>query len=109
VGPILCTRAAKHPIFLHHLRFFVFFITPHHCILFGYSFLASFSHFTPGMPLHIVRELWISFANLRKCWQQYRKYQRLMRGLNDRFPDATEEDITAEGGGKKPFYFNEGI
>lgn len=53
------------------------------------------------MPLHIVRELWISFANLRKCWQQYRKYQRLMKGLNDRFPDAIEEDITAEGGGER--------
>ena len=53
------------------------------------------------MPVHIVRELWVSYSNLRKCWQQYRRYQRLMRGLNDRFPDATEQEMAAEGGGTR--------
>ena len=54
-----------------------------------------------GMPLHILRELWVSYTNLRKCWQLYRKYQRLIRGLNERFPDATEQEMAAEGGGKQ--------
>jgi E3 ubiquitin-protein ligase synoviolin len=60
-------------------------------VLFLLFFTIIFTYY--GMPIHIVRELWVSYTNLRRCWQQYRKYQRLMVGLNERFPDATEEEM----------------
>ena len=51
-----------------------------------------------GMPLHIMREVWVSLSNLRRCWAQFRRYRRLMAGLNERFPDATEAEMRGEGG-----------
>jgi uncharacterized short protein YbdD (DUF466 family) len=51
-----------------------------------------------GMPLHVLRELGMSFMNLQKYVKQFKKYRKLMIGLNDRFPDATIEEMQNENG-----------
>ena len=48
-----------------------------------------------GMPLHIVRELWVSYQNLRRRLTAYQRYRKLVANMNQRFPDATEEELEA--------------
>jgi len=64
-------------------------------VLFLLFFTIIFTYY--GMPIHIVRELWVSYTNLRRCWQQYRKYRKLMLGLQERFPDATDAEMRSAG------------
>jgi E3 ubiquitin-protein ligase synoviolin len=47
-----------------------------------------------GIPLHIVRDLWISLKKLRKRLETYIKYRRIMQRIHQIFPDATQEEIT---------------
>mmetsp|Transcript_75348 Transcript_75348/g.214284 ORF Transcript_75348/g.214284 Transcript_75348/m.214284 type:complete len:329 (-) Transcript_75348:68-1054(-) len=48
-----------------------------------------------GMPLHIIRELWVSYQNLRRRLTTYQTYRKLMANMNALFPDATEEELEA--------------
>jgi len=49
-----------------------------------------------GMPLHIIRPLFLTIFSFRKRFQELRQYHRATRNLNERFPDATEVEL-AEG------------
>ena len=50
-----------------------------------------------GMPIHIVRELWVSFSTLRRRLAAYHRYRLLTANMNERFPDATEDELDACG------------
>jgi E3 ubiquitin-protein ligase synoviolin len=58
-------------------------------------FMIILTHY--GMPLHILRELWMSLKNLQRRITTYVNYRRLTANLNDRFPDVTEEQLAAMG------------
>ena len=51
-----------------------------------------------GVPLHIVRELWASYVQLRQRLQAFKKYRALTANMDERFPPATEEEIREAGG-----------
>ncbi|CAM9583433.1 unnamed protein product, partial [Heterosigma akashiwo] len=46
-----------------------------------------------GVPLHLVRDLWGCYSKLRKRLEAYRKYRALTANMNERFPDATPEQL----------------
>ena len=51
-----------------------------------------------GVPLHIVRELWASYVQLRQRLQAFKKYRALTANMDERFPPATDEEIREAGG-----------
>jgi E3 ubiquitin-protein ligase synoviolin len=63
------------------LRFFFYLV------FFGIIFLYY------GMPLHIVRDLWVSYSTLRRRLQTYTRYRQLTANMNERFPSATEAEL----------------
>ena len=48
-----------------------------------------------GMPLHIVRDLWMSYVNLKRRLIIFNKYRKLTANMQERFPDATAEELAA--------------
>jgi len=49
-----------------------------------------------GLPLHLVRELWLTFVNLRERITRFAAYRTLTRNMNQRFPDATQEELSGD-------------
>jgi hypothetical protein len=46
-----------------------------------------------GLPLHIIRDVYVTFRSfIQKCRDLYR-YRRATRNMNELYPDATEEDL----------------
>lgn len=56
-------------------------------------FMIIFTYY--GMPLHIVRDLWMSYINLKRRLIIFSKYRKLTANMNERFPEATEEELAA--------------
>ena len=48
-----------------------------------------------GLPLHLIRELCITFYNLRERIVKFIAYRRITRNMNERFPSATREELEA--------------
>ena len=48
-----------------------------------------------GLPLHLIRELCITFYNLRERVVKFIAYRRITNNMNERFPDATREELEA--------------
>jgi len=46
-----------------------------------------------GMPLNLLRDLYMSYVNLKKRITVLIKYRELTRNMNDRFRDATDEEL----------------
>jgi E3 ubiquitin-protein ligase synoviolin len=63
------------------LQLFVYFV----------FFLIIFAYY--GMPVHLVRDLYMTFRNFRKRVNEFIRYRRVTANLNDRFPDSTAEDL----------------
>ena len=57
------------------LQLFVYFV----------FFLIIFAYY--GMPVHLVRDLYVTFRNFRKRVEEFIRYRRVTANLNDRFPD----------------------
>lgn len=64
------------------LQLFVYFV----------FFLIIFAYY--GMPVHLVRDLYMTFRNFRKRVNEFIRYRRVTANLNDRFPDSTAEDLS---------------
>lgn len=47
-----------------------------------------------GMPLHILRDLWMSIKNLQRRIEAYMRYRRLTANMNERFPAPSEEQLS---------------
>ncbi|KAL8035467.1 hypothetical protein ABFX02_12G098500 [Erythranthe guttata] len=46
-----------------------------------------------GVPLHLIRELYETFRNFRIRVADYIRYRKITSNMNDRFPDATPEEL----------------
>lgn len=50
---------------------------------------------TYGVPLHLIRELYEIFRNFRIRIADYIRYRKITSNMNDRFPDATPEELNS--------------
>ncbi|KAL7213911.1 hypothetical protein ACSBR1_026358 [Camellia fascicularis] len=48
-----------------------------------------------GVPLHLIRELYETFRNFKIRVNDYIRYRKITSNMNDRFPDATPEELNA--------------
>lgn len=46
-----------------------------------------------GLPLHLIRELYETFRNFKSRVADFIRYRKITSNMNDRFPDATAEEI----------------
>ncbi|XVF05007.1 hypothetical protein REPUB_Repub05bG0134000 [Reevesia pubescens] len=56
-------------------------------------FLVIFMNY--GVPLHLIRELYETFRNFKIRVADYMRYRKITSNMNDRFPDATLEELNA--------------
>ncbi|KAK9072070.1 hypothetical protein SSX86_008502 [Deinandra increscens subsp. villosa] len=56
-------------------------------------FLVIFVNY--GVPLHLIRELYETFRNFKLRIADYIRYRKITSNMNDRFPDATPEELNA--------------
>ncbi|DAZ99105.1 TPA: hypothetical protein N0F65_008410 [Lagenidium giganteum] len=54
-------------------------------------FMLIFTYY--GMPLHIIRDLWVSIKSLQRRIASYFRYRKITANLNERFPNPTEEEL----------------
>ncbi|ETW08937.1 hypothetical protein H310_01419 [Aphanomyces invadans] len=54
-------------------------------------FMIIFTYY--GMPLHLLRDLWMSIQNLQRRIVAYFRYRRITANMNERFPNPTEEEM----------------
>jgi E3 ubiquitin-protein ligase synoviolin len=47
------------------------------------------------VPLHLIRELYETFRNFRIRIADYVRYRKITSNMNERFPDATTEELDA--------------
>ena len=57
-------------------------------------FIVILTHY--GMPLHLIRDLYVTFRNFRARVSDFIRYRRITSNMHRRFPDATREDIERE-------------
>ncbi|EOA35136.1 hypothetical protein CARUB_v10020264mg [Capsella rubella] len=48
-----------------------------------------------GLPLHLIRELYETFRNFKIRVTDYLRYRKITSNMNDRFPDATPEELSS--------------
>jgi E3 ubiquitin-protein ligase synoviolin len=46
-----------------------------------------------GLPLHIMRDLYLTIRSFRQRVADFVRYRRITHNMHDRFPDATPEDL----------------
>ena len=63
---------------LHLFVYFVFFL-----IVFAYY----------GLPVHLVRDLYVTFRNFRRRVAAFLRYRKVTANLNERFPDCSREEL----------------
>ncbi|PIA45129.1 hypothetical protein AQUCO_01700578v1 [Aquilegia coerulea] len=56
-------------------------------------FLVIFMNY--GVPLHLIRELYETFRNFKVRVSDYVRYRKITSNMNERFPDATPEELNA--------------
>ncbi|KAI7757237.1 hypothetical protein M8C21_023758 [Ambrosia artemisiifolia] len=62
-----------------------------HLSLYLCFFLVIFVNY--GVPLHLIRELYETFRNFKLRISDYIRYRKITSNMNDRFPDATPEEL----------------
>ncbi|KAL3819494.1 hypothetical protein ACJIZ3_005399 [Penstemon smallii] len=62
-----------------------------HLTMYMCFFLVIFVNY--GVPLHLIRELYETFRNFKIRVADYLRYRKITSNMNDRFPDATPEEI----------------
>ena len=65
---------------LHLFVYFVFFL-----IIFAYY----------GLPVHLVRDLYVTFRNFRRRVADFLRYRKVTANLNERFPDCSRKSSRA--------------
>ncbi|KAK6936550.1 Zinc finger, RING-type, partial [Dillenia turbinata] len=56
-------------------------------------FLVIFTNY--GVPLHLIRELYETFRSFKVRVTDYIRYRKITSNMNDRFPNATPEELNA--------------
>lgn len=46
-----------------------------------------------GLPMHIMRDVYLTFASFTKRLQDYSNYRKATQDMNTRYPDATQEEL----------------
>ncbi|KMZ62069.1 E3 ubiquitin-protein ligase synoviolin [Zostera marina] len=64
-----------------------------HLSMYLFFFLVIFM--TYGVPLHLIREFYETFRNFKIRVADYLRYRNITSNMNDRFRDATPEELTA--------------
>ncbi|KAL3644580.1 ERAD-associated E3 ubiquitin-protein ligase hrd1a [Castilleja foliolosa] len=64
-----------------------------HLTMYMCFFLVIFVNY--GVPLHLIRELYETFRNFKIRVADYIRYRKVTSNMNDRFPDATPEEINS--------------
>ncbi|XP_075495494.1 ERAD-associated E3 ubiquitin-protein ligase HRD1B-like isoform X1 [Primulina tabacum] len=64
-----------------------------HLTMYMCFFLVIFVNY--GVPLHLIRELYETFRNFKTRVADYIRYRKITSNMNDRFPDATSEELSA--------------
>ncbi|XP_042022333.1 ERAD-associated E3 ubiquitin-protein ligase HRD1B-like [Salvia splendens] len=64
-----------------------------HLTMYMCFFLVIFVNY--GVPLHLIRELYETFRNFKIRIADYLRYRKITSNMNDRFPDATSEEINS--------------
>ncbi|PUZ76274.1 hypothetical protein GQ55_1G276200 [Panicum hallii var. hallii] len=64
-----------------------------HLSLYMLFFISIFLNY--GVPLHLIRELYETFRNFRIRIADYVRYRKITSNMNERFPDATAEELNA--------------
>ncbi|KAF7836519.1 ERAD-associated E3 ubiquitin-protein ligase HRD1B-like isoform X1 [Senna tora] len=64
-----------------------------HLSMYMCFFLVIFINY--GVPLHLIRELYETFRNFKVRVADYIRYRKITSNMNDRFPDATPEELNA--------------
>ncbi|KAL2545601.1 ERAD-associated E3 ubiquitin-protein ligase [Forsythia ovata] len=64
-----------------------------HLTMYMCFFLVIFMNY--GVPLHLIRELYETFRNFKIRVADYMRYRKIASNMNDRFPDATPEELNA--------------
>ncbi|KAK9144196.1 hypothetical protein Sjap_004099 [Stephania japonica] len=80
-------RKAVYTFYLELIRDLV------HLSMYLCFFLVIFMNY--GVPLHLIRELYETFRNFRVRVADYVRYRKITSNMNDRFPDATPEELNA--------------
>ncbi|GER40560.1 RING/U-box superfamily protein [Striga asiatica] len=62
-----------------------------HLTMYMCFFLVIFVNY--GVPLHLIRELYETFRNFKIRVADYIRYRKITSNMNDRFPDATTEEL----------------
>ncbi|XP_051149377.1 ERAD-associated E3 ubiquitin-protein ligase HRD1B-like isoform X2 [Andrographis paniculata] len=62
-----------------------------HLTMYMCFFLVIFVNY--GVPLHLIRELYETFRNFKIRVADYIRYRKITSNMNDRFPDATAEEL----------------
>jgi E3 ubiquitin-protein ligase synoviolin len=62
-----------------------------HLFVYLMFFIIVFTFY--GLPLHLVRDLYWTFRNFRQRVADFLRYRRVTANMNERFPDATPEDL----------------
>lgn len=50
------------------------------------------------LPLHIMRDIWLTFNKFLKRWSDFKRYRRVMSTMDEFFQVATEEDLNGGDG-----------
>ncbi|KAF9661292.1 hypothetical protein SADUNF_Sadunf19G0052900 [Salix dunnii] len=80
----------KKPIYTFYLEFVRDLL---HLSMYLCFFLVIFINY--GVPLHLIRELYETLRNFKIRVADYIRYRKITSNMNDRFPDATAEEIDA--------------
>ncbi|XP_078165611.1 ERAD-associated E3 ubiquitin-protein ligase HRD1-like [Carex rostrata] len=64
-----------------------------HLSLYMLFFIIVFLNY--GVPLHLIRELYETFRNFKVRVSDYIRYRKITSNMNERFPDATPEELEA--------------
>ena len=60
-------------------------------IIYAYFFGLVFVYY--GLPIHIIREFWMSYIQFRSRLTNFVRYVQLTHNLDQRFPNATKEEM----------------
>ncbi|KAG9454400.1 hypothetical protein H6P81_007304 [Aristolochia fimbriata] len=64
-----------------------------HLSMYLFFFLTIFVNY--GVPLHLIRELYETYRNFKIRVADYIRYRKITSNMNERFPDATTEELNA--------------
>jgi E3 ubiquitin-protein ligase synoviolin len=65
------------------------------CIIYVVFFFLLFSNY--GLPIHIIREIWVAFHSFTRKLSSLMKYLRLTNNLDQRFENASDEELASAG------------